>query len=347
MPSTQGLDSYVLQVGANRAETARIWDVAAADPGDQPLRRAERRSANILATTPGPDAEPLMLSMERGKGRSIAYGGDTWVWARSSEEGRLAHRKFWRQIIFWLSHKENDGDNQVKLTLDRRRVAVGEKVELSATARDAKGAAIPNVSYETKVEREGPDPSPEPVELYNQGDEARARSTPPRRSASPAITRSPSSPAATARKSAATRPGSSSTRTTASSKTPPPTSNWPARSPRSPTASRSLPRTAGQLPQGNRPVGLHRIPQPLRVQGLGQLAVPPDLHRPAHPRMVAAQAPRLGLRAVRDRVNLSCRTLENPDADVILACRTATDLMIYNSPHAPSLIRRSSPTVIG
>ncbi len=84
-----------------------------------------------------------MLSIEMGKSRTIAYGGDTWVWARSSEEGRLAHRKLWRQIIFWLSHKENDSENQVKLTLDRRRVAVGEKVEVTATARDCQGSRHP------------------------------------------------------------------------------------------------------------------------------------------------------------------------------------------------------------
>ena len=50
---------------------------------------------------------------------------------------------------------------------------MGEKIEVSATARDSKGIAIPNVRFETKVEREGPEPSPEPVDLYDQGDEAR------------------------------------------------------------------------------------------------------------------------------------------------------------------------------
>ena len=52
--------------------------------------------------------------MDVGKGRSIAYGGNTWVWYRASEESRLAHRKLWRQIVFWLSHKENQGDNGSK-----------------------------------------------------------------------------------------------------------------------------------------------------------------------------------------------------------------------------------------
>ena len=75
-------------------------------------------------------------------------------------------------MIFWLSHKENDSDNHVKLTVHPRRVAVGEKVAVTATARDAKGTAIPNVYFDTKVERDGPTPASQPVELYNQGEEA-------------------------------------------------------------------------------------------------------------------------------------------------------------------------------
>jgi uncharacterized membrane protein len=172
IPNTEGLDSFVLQVGANRAETKKIWDALPPIMGSN--RFGERKGlAKILATSPAPDAEPLMLSVDTGNSRSIAYGGDTWVWARASEEGRLAHRKLWRQIIFWLSHKENDSENHVKLTLERRRVAVGEKIEMSASARDSKGAAIPNVHYETRVEREGADPVSEPVDLYDQGEEAR------------------------------------------------------------------------------------------------------------------------------------------------------------------------------
>ncbi len=116
-----------------------------------------------------------MLSMTVGNnGRVLAYGGETWVWARATEEGRLAHHKFWRQVIFWLSHKENQSDNQVKLALDHRRLNVGERVELTATARDGKGAPIPGIRYECKIEREGTDPATVPVDMYSQGDEGRA-----------------------------------------------------------------------------------------------------------------------------------------------------------------------------
>jgi uncharacterized membrane protein len=172
-PSASGLTSYILQVGASRAETKKLWEMMPPILGTNRFGK-EKPGAEILAQTPGPNPEPLMLSMDGpGAGRVIAYGGDTWVWARASEEGKMVHRKFWRQVIFWLSHKENESDNQIKLSLDRRRLAVGQKVELTVTARDAKGTPLTGLRYETKVEREGLNPTPEPVELYTQGDEMR------------------------------------------------------------------------------------------------------------------------------------------------------------------------------
>jgi uncharacterized membrane protein len=174
VPNARGLDSFLLQVGASRTETQRIWDLMKPILGTNRFADV-KRSANILAETPGPNPEPLMVSMEAGKGRSIAYGGDTWVWFRSlEEECRLAHRKFWRQVVFWLSHRENEGDNQVKVTLDRRRMSVGEKADLTVTARDSKGANIPNVRYEARVERDKAEPPiASPVEVYNQADEGK------------------------------------------------------------------------------------------------------------------------------------------------------------------------------
>jgi hypothetical protein len=174
VPSATGLSNYVLQIGASRTETAKLWEMM------PPILGANRfgelkKGAEVLAQSGGPSPEPLMVLMDGpGAGRVIAYGGDTWVWARASEEGRTGHRKFWRQVIFWLSHKENQGDNQVKLNLSSRRISVGQKVELTVTARDSKGTALTGLNYETKVEREGLSPAPEAVEpLYTQGDEAR------------------------------------------------------------------------------------------------------------------------------------------------------------------------------
>jgi Putative glutamine amidotransferase len=173
VPTATGLDSFILKVGATNAETAKIWDAMPPMLGTN--RFGERKpSAAVLATSPEPGAEPVMMSMDVGLGRVIAFGGETWVWGRqTTEEARLAYRKFWRQSIFFLSHKEDDSENQVKLSLDRRRIGVGEKLELTATVRDAKGAPIADATYECKIQRDGPEPMTEPVELYNQGEQWR------------------------------------------------------------------------------------------------------------------------------------------------------------------------------
>ena len=242
-------------------------------------------------------AEPLMLSMEVGSGRVIAYGGDTWVWARAPEEGRLAHRKFWRQVIFWLSHKENDGENHVKLTLDRRRVGGGREARADGHRPRLQGCSrSPTSRYETKIEREGRTPATEPVELYNQGDEGQGAIMPPRSSASPATTRS---------RAIARRDGQEIGRDTARFLV-----YQDDRELENPSADLKLAREIADLTggeavtpeklhdplEGHRPLRLHRVREPHGIQGLGQLAVPPDLRRPPHPRMVAAQTPRLGLR---------------------------------------------------
>ena len=138
-----------------------------------------------------------MIGGETGKARVLAFGGETWVWARASDEGRAAHRKFWRQVIFWLAHKEDQGENQIKVALDRRRIAVGQKLDVTVTARDAKNAPIADAVIETIVDPQGAEGSAETGRHLRPGERgARLLSTPP---ASPASTRSRSRPPATAR----------------------------------------------------------------------------------------------------------------------------------------------------
>lgn len=170
LANEKSLDNFVLQLGPTRHESRRLWDALPAISGANRFARL-KDAATLMAVTPGGDA--LMAGLEVGKGRSLAFGGETWVWARASEESRASHRKFWRQAILWLAHKEDDGQGQVKLTLDHRRVAVGQKVEMSAVARGAKGEAMPGAKFETTVTDLGPAGKPEPVTLYNQGTESR------------------------------------------------------------------------------------------------------------------------------------------------------------------------------
>jgi hypothetical protein len=170
IPSVRGLDSYIFHIGRDKAETAAIWDRLPPVTGTNEFGEP-KLTASVLAEDPA--HRPLMIELETGKGRVLAFGPETWVWARASDEGRLAHRKFWRQVIFWLAHREDKGENQVKLALDRRRIAVGQKIELTGTARDSKNVPITGAEYETVIERlDGPAAKPEPVPFFTQGDEA-------------------------------------------------------------------------------------------------------------------------------------------------------------------------------
>lgn len=173
-PNPAALDNYVLRLNADRAESERLWAGLAPMMGTNRFSRP-KASANLLLTA---GREPVMLSIDMGKGRSIAFGGETWPWVRSAildpkSEGLLSHARFWRQTILWLAHKENDGESQVKLKLDRRRMGVGQKLDVIASARDSKNEPVTDVQYETTVTLNAPGAKPEPLQLFLQGEESR------------------------------------------------------------------------------------------------------------------------------------------------------------------------------
>ena len=101
--TAEGRRCSFLQVGSAEAETVKIWDDLSAIFGANrfgPVKPA----AVILARTP--DGEPLLVTQDVGKGRVLAFGGQTWMWARSGDRGRSAHRTFWRQALFWVGHRD-------------------------------------------------------------------------------------------------------------------------------------------------------------------------------------------------------------------------------------------------
>jgi hypothetical protein len=171
VPRPPGIAGAFLQIGPSRADSDSLWSRM------PPLTGANRfedlkSNATIFAVAGDAEQMPLMVGIEAG-GRVLAVAGETWVWARASDEGRLAHRKFWRQVIFWLCRKEDQGDNQIKLTLDSRRLASGQRLGFSVTAKNAKGEPLTDVRYEAAVERDGAAGGTERVEEpYSQGDEA-------------------------------------------------------------------------------------------------------------------------------------------------------------------------------
>ena len=171
VPSTTGLDNYVVRLGSTPAESAAIWAKLAPITGYNRLGRP-KPLANVLAQA---GRDPVMIALDDagGKGRSLEFGGETWPWARTERE---AHARFWRQVILWLARRENKGEDQVKLKLDARRVAVGQKLDLTASARDGKNEPILDAQFDASfvpVKDGQPSGKAEPIPLPPQGEEAK------------------------------------------------------------------------------------------------------------------------------------------------------------------------------
>ena len=93
-----GQKSWILQLGPTESDTIKIWGKL------PPFSRANRlglpkAGAQVLARTTGGD--PLLIAQAVGKGRVLACAGETWMWARASEEARSIHRKFWQRALAW------------------------------------------------------------------------------------------------------------------------------------------------------------------------------------------------------------------------------------------------------
>jgi uncharacterized membrane protein len=187
IPTNAASESFVTRISPQAEESVTLWQNLPPIPGAHELGRVKPNAAILLETS---DKKPLLVSQDLGRGRSLAFGGETWVWPRgsiSNENAATAHRRFWRQTILWLAHKENQDEKTVVVTLDRRLVPQNGRLEFTISAKNAKGEPIPGVSFETTVIKSLESPAPvvvtpdeaaappaaEPVDVFVQGAEAR------------------------------------------------------------------------------------------------------------------------------------------------------------------------------
>jgi uncharacterized membrane protein len=163
-PTRIGQTHSILQL-APGAENLKMWDELPALDGANRLDRV-KRGATVLAETP--DNHPLLIAREYGRGRVLAFGGDsTWHWTMSGYEA--AHKRFWRQVVLWLARKDQSTSNTVWVNLDERRFSPGTRVEFTAGARNPQGEPIADATMEVEVVR--PDGSKATPRLRRSGDE--------------------------------------------------------------------------------------------------------------------------------------------------------------------------------
>ncbi len=98
----------------------------------------------------------------------MAFAGDsTWHWWM---QGHLAeHKRFWRQAILWLAHKDDQNQGNVWIHLAQRRFAPGGRVEFTAGTNSPHGEPVLDATFKAEIVL--PSGARRPLALVRQGDQ--------------------------------------------------------------------------------------------------------------------------------------------------------------------------------
>ena len=100
-----------------------------------------KRGARPLAVTPTGDV--LMAALEPGRGRVLAFAGDsTYQWRLHGFDA--VHKRFWRQVILWLAHVDEASAGDVWVRLEQRRFSPGQRVEFTAGVKSLEPDVVNN-----------------------------------------------------------------------------------------------------------------------------------------------------------------------------------------------------------
>lgn len=170
IPTAAGLNHFVMRI-ESPAQNAAKWE--SLPPLNGANRFEKKQLAEVLARAKGSNA-PLLVSQDFGRGRSMAFAGDTtFLWALAGHED--ASQRFWRQMILWLAHKELQGDSTVWLKMPDRRFRPSQPFDLTFGAKNPENLSIPDAEF--KVQILGPDGLVKPLAAQQSGQDHAARFT--------------------------------------------------------------------------------------------------------------------------------------------------------------------------
>jgi hypothetical protein len=129
---------------------------------------AVKQSPGTRVLLESPDGHPLLVSGEYGRGRTLAFAGEsTYLWPLHGFERE--HKRFWRQVVLWLVRRDDLNQDDVWIKLDQRRFNPGSRVRVEAGARTASGDPIAAARLETVLVH--PDGHKEPFALSQDDDQ--------------------------------------------------------------------------------------------------------------------------------------------------------------------------------
>ncbi|NNJ26466.1 glutamine amidotransferase [Alienimonas chondri] len=147
VPTRQGAQNYIMLL-ADAEANADVWRDLPPLAGANRLELKRNLPADVLAV--GPDDAPLLVAYEYGRSRVLAFAGDTtWLWPLSGYD--VEHARFWRQVVLWLTRKEEDTSGPVFVTVEPRNVVPGRPARLKLGARDEEGEPIADAQFTIEV----------------------------------------------------------------------------------------------------------------------------------------------------------------------------------------------------
>ncbi len=129
---------------------------------------AVKTGPGIRVLLESPAGDPLLVSGEYGRGRVLAFAGEsTYRWPMHGFEQE--HKRFWRQIVLWLVSRDDLNRDDVWIKLDQRRFNPGSRVQITAGARSSTGDPITTATLDTQLIFPGG--SKQPVRLSLDGEQ--------------------------------------------------------------------------------------------------------------------------------------------------------------------------------
>jgi uncharacterized membrane protein len=158
-PLDAGLRSYLMRIDDSK-DLKTAWGSLPKLEGIARLGRPKGK-ATPLAKAAGRD-DLILVSGEWGKGRTLAFAGDTTHrWVRTPETA-LMHTRFWRRVVIWLA-KQEDAEGSVWVKPDTRRLPVRGELGFSVGVRSKGGVDLAGGTYKVEIIAPGGEHIPIPT----------------------------------------------------------------------------------------------------------------------------------------------------------------------------------------
>lgn len=154
----------ILRLAETPAENLTAWQELPPLEGANVLGELAPAAQPVAVSAAG---DPLLVAKNYGTGRVAALAVDsTWRWVMQGAD--RAHRRFWRQFIFWLASRDDIGDDALWVRPAQRRIAAGTPLAFNAGLRRADGEPIEDAVLQAEVV--APDGTKRPLRLVRDGD---------------------------------------------------------------------------------------------------------------------------------------------------------------------------------